>query len=179
MANEHLTAGIEIERKYIIVKPDLDLIKSIRGSTVSEIVQTYLIAPHGVTHRVRRRTYGGITCYFETRKTRIDKMSVVEEEGEITPEAYTELLSYIDPESHPIHKTRYTLPYESFTLEIDVYPEWQNTAILEVELPDRDIEPAFPDLIHIIREVTGERPYSNAAMSRAFPSEDIIDSPDT
>ncbi len=174
MAFEHLTAGIEIERKYIIMKPDLDLIKSISGSTVSEIVQTYLLSEGGVTHRVRRRTKDGITRYFETRKTRIDRMSVVEEEGEIAHEAYTELLSQIDPTSHPIHKTRYTLDHEGLTLEIDVYPEWQNTAILEVELPSRDTEPAFPDFIKIIREVTGEKRYSNAAMSCAFPREDSI-----
>ncbi len=176
MANEHLIAGIEIERKYIIMKPDLDLIKSIQDSTVSEIVQTYLLSERGVTHRVRRRTKDGITRYFETRKTRIDRMSVVEEEGEITPEAYTALLSHIDPNSHPIHKTRYTLGYEGFTLEIDVYPEWHNTAILEVELSGRDIEPTFPDFIEIIREVTGEKPYSNAAMSRSFPKEELTSS---
>ena len=101
-------------------------------------------------------------------------MSVIEEEGEISAEAYRELLKHRDPDSHPIHKTRYTLAHLGFTLEIDVYPEWQNTAILEVELPSRDTEPTFPDFIKIVREVTGERPYSNAAMSYSFPKEDSI-----
>lgn len=172
MASSHLKAGIEIERKYIIMKPDLEIIKKAEGSTVSEIVQTYLLSDAGVTHRVRRRTMGGIPHYFETRKTRIDKMSVVEEEGEISVDEYNSRLSLRDPNTRPIHKTRYTLPYERLTLEIDVYPEWQNTAILEVELPSRETEPTFPSFIEIVREVTGEKPYSNAAMSRAFPKED-------
>lgn len=174
MSNEHLKPGIEIERKYIIRKPDIKLILNKKGSAVSEIEQIYLLSSGNVTHRVRRRTTDGIARYYETVKTRIDKMSVIEEEGEIDAERYFELLSKRDPKAYPIHKTRYTLDYSDFTFEIDVYPEWENTAILEVELEDRCIEPTIPSFISVVREVTGVKEYSNASMSRHFPTEDKL-----
>jgi CYTH domain-containing protein len=70
-------AGIEIERKYIIKLPSIDDMKNEAGYTVSRITQIYINSPAGVTHRVRKREYADKTVYTETRKTRIDKMSVV------------------------------------------------------------------------------------------------------
>ena len=57
------------------------------------------------------------------------------------------------------------------TVEIDIYPEWDSTAILEVELRSRDEQISLPDFIKILKEVTGDKRYSNASMSRTFPEE--------
>ncbi len=165
-----LKAGIEIERKYIIMKPSIEQLQKMENYSVSEIRQTYLISEPGVTHRVRRRRMGEVTKYYETRKTRIDKMSVIEEEGELTDGEYLERLALADPSCRTIIKTRHTFNYCGAVFEVDIYPEWSSHAILETELCDRETVVLFPDIITVVNEVTGDYRYSNAGMSREFPS---------
>ena len=50
--------------------------------------------------------------------------------------------------------------------EIDIYPEWQDQAIMEIELRTEDEEIRFPQGIEIIKEVTGDKGYSNYSLSR-------------
>lgn len=167
-------AGIEIERKYIILLPDVDVLKREDGFTSSVITQIYLGSPAGVTHRVRRREYEGAVSFTETRKTRIDKMSVVEDEREISEEEYLALAAGIKQGTHPVEKTRYTFLLGSHTVEIDVYPEWKRTCIMETELENREERVEYPSFIHIVREVTGRFEYSNASMAKCFPREEEI-----
>ena len=162
---------LEIERKYVIMLPDLDVLRGKEGYTVSRITQTYLrSAPH-VTHRVRRREYEGGTVYTETKKIRIDKISSFEDEREITEAEYTSLLDLKDGGATPVIKTRHTIPYDGLTVEIDVYPEWQRTCIMEIELPSRETRLNVPPFVTVVQEVTGDKRYSNAAMARSFPPE--------
>ena len=166
-----MSTPLEIERKYVILKPDIAVISSIDGYTVSEIDQTYLDSPAHVTHRVRARSYSGRTVYTETKKVRIDKMSVYEDEREISVDEYLELLKGRKADTVTLRKTRHTFLYLGQVFEIDVYPEWTHSAVLETELPTRETVVEFPDFIDVVAEVTGEKKYSNAAMSREFPKE--------
>ena len=165
--------GIEIERKYVIYKPDADLLSSFRGYTVSKITQTYLNSDDGSTHRVRKRDFGDRISYTETRKIRIDKMSVEEREREIDETEYLSLLENARSDSSPIEKTRHTFEYMGHTVEIDVYPQWQNFCIMETELESRDEDVEYPAIIKIHHEVTGDKRYSNAGMAREFPEEPV------
>ena len=166
--------GIEIERKYIISMPDFNLLRSLDGYNRSDIVQTYLKSIDGATRRVRMRTSEGSSRYYETVKARIDEMSSTEVEREIDREEYLELLKLAREDSTPIEKTRHLFFYNSQPFEIDVYPNWHSTAIMETELASRETTVEMPPFISIIREVTGNKAYSNAGMSRQFPSEDIL-----
>ncbi len=163
--------GIEIERKFVIRMPDVELLRAHIGHIELEIEQIYLPTIGGVTHRIRRAKSGGVLRYYETKKTRIDKMSVVEEEREISADEYSALAEEIDSETSPIYKTRHKLPFGGRILEIDIYDKWKTSAVLECELPTRECEVPLPDFIEIIKEVTGEREYSNAAMAKIFPPE--------
>ena len=163
--------GIEIERKYIIMLPELALMKREPRFTESEITQIYLESGAGVTHRVRKRVYNDKVSYSETKKTRIDKMSVVEDERAISAKEYESLSSNIKKGTRPITKKRYTFSLGAVTAEIDVYPEWKKTCILETELKDREEKVSFPEFIKIVKEVTGRFEYSNASMARCFPEE--------
>ena len=166
--------GIEIERKYIIAMPNLNLLCSSDGYNRSDIVQTYLRSIDGVTRRVRMRTTDGNSRYYETVKARIDELSSTEVEREIDSEEYSELLKLAREDSTPIEKVRHLFFYNSQLFEIDVYPNWQNTAIMETELDSRETAVEMPPFIHIIREVTGDKRYSNAGMSMKFPEEDHL-----
>lgn len=162
---------LEIEKKYIILIPELDTLAKYEGYTRSEIVQTYLISHPHVTHRVRRRVYPDRTVYTETKKVRIDKISAFEDEREIDEAEYFALLALTDPAATPVEKTRHTIPYGDLTVEIDVYPNWKKCCIMEIELPDKENIPPLPDYITLVKDVTGEKAYSNAAMSHTFPPE--------
>ena len=164
--------NLEIERKYVIEKPQIDKMRECGAYTSSEIVQIYLDAEAGVTRRVRSRAYpDGRVQYFETEKRRVDEMSSIEREREITKAEFDNFSLQIAQDTRPITKTRHTFDYLSQTFEIDVYPEWENTAVMETELPTRETEVSFPDFIRVVAEVTGDKRYSNAQMSRSFPDE--------
>jgi CYTH domain-containing protein len=166
-----MSTPLEIERKYVIEMPEVSVLVMREGYTVSEIEQTYLESAAHVTHRVRSRRYEGGTVYTETKKVRIDKMSVYEDEREISEREYLDLLAKRKQDTVTLRKTRHTFDYLGQIFEIDVYPEWRKSAILETELGSRETVVEFPDFIMIIKEVTGEKKYSNAAMSREFPKE--------
>ena len=171
MSNE---IPLEIEKKYVIEKPDVTALSKIDGYTKSEIVQTYLLSHPHVTHRVRRREYEGRVVYTETKKVRIDKISVFEDERELDEGEYLSLLALADPATAPVEKVRHTIPAGDLTLEIDIYPAWEKCCIMEIEWPSRDTVPEIPGFIKIVADVTGEKRYSNASMSRAFPPEPKI-----
>lgn len=161
----------EIERKYIIFIPEIHELESMSEYSKSEIVQTYLKGVAGETHRVRSRTTSGKTVYTETRKIRIDHISVTEIERELTLAEYEELILTKDVCRTPIVKTRHTFVYRGQLYEIDVYPDWRSTCVMETELTSRTERAEIPPFIRIIKEVTGEKKYSNAAMAKQFPPE--------
>ena len=162
---------VEIERKYVIEKPQLEMLKDLPGYSSSDIEQTYLDSEANVTHRVRSRRYADVTVYTETKKVRIDKLSSFEDERELTREEYESLLTKIKDGTVTLKKTRTTFEYLGRVFEIDVYPNWSHSCILEVELPSRETVVELPDFIKVIAEVTGDKSYSNAAMSHKFPGE--------
>lgn len=165
-----MSAPLEIERKYIIKIPAISDMAANLPYTVSEITQTYLQA-HGLTHRVRRRETSGKVVYTETRKIRIDQMSAVEDEREISADEYERLLEKRDTRLHPINKVRHTFFYKGHTFEVDVYPFWQSTCVLETELSSRDEQVEFPEFIEMVKEVTGNKAYSNHSLAFKIPSE--------
>ena len=165
---------IEIERKYIIEMPDREKLLTLPQAETSSIVQIYLDSPSGVTRRIRSRSYKNVTLYFETVKKRIDKISAFEDEKEITESEFREKSKEIKTGTSPILKERIAFLYNDKTIEIDIYPNWKNTAIMEIELNSTDDVPKIPDYIKIVREVSGEWQYSNAAMAEKFPTEDLL-----
>lgn len=162
----------EIERKFLIAYPDLNWLNACAERT--EIEQTYLLssAP-GETARVRKRGRDGHYRYTHTVKTKVTNMRRIEREREIGPEAYKELLLQADPERRTIRKTRYCLPYKEQLLEIDLFPFWDDRAYLEIELQTEGQEIFIPEEIRVLREVTGDARYTNAALAKSIPYETL------
>ena len=144
---------LEIERRFLILRPSEDELKS-RCSRIYQMEQTYLLAPPHQTERVRRREGDGVS-FFHTVKIDRTACTRVEQEEEITPEEYEDYLTRRDP----------------FTFEIDFYPFWPSYAVMEIELPREDAPFRFPRGITVVRELTGDRRFSNAALARHIPTE--------
>ena len=163
--------GLEIERKYVIKMPSSEQMSVMEGYVATPISQIYLPSADGETRRVRRRIYPDRTVYIETRKIRVDSMSSTEIEREISREEFLSLASSPLSGTIPVEKVRHSFAYRGQLFEIDIYPQWIRTAIMETELPSRETEVEMPAFINIIKEVTGIKAYSNASMSRVFPEE--------
>ena len=158
------TDNFEIERKYLIEYPDIGMLNGCADK--SEIVQTYLAkSAYGGSARVRKRGLDGRYTYTHTEKKRINDIRRIELEREITEEEYHELLKSADPERKVIYKTRYCLDYLGQMFEIDVYPFWQDQAILEIELDAEDTPIDLPPQIKVRKEVTDDESYKNAALA--------------
>lgn len=161
----------EIEKKFLIKYPDSEIIESIPENDKSRIIQTYLLAPKGFTLRVRSRTYESGVKYTKTIKKRINDMSCFEDEQEISEEEYYNELKKADPERKPIIKDRLLLRNGGHIFEIDIYPFWNDRAIMEVELSCENEEYTIPSGIEIIRDVTGDKRYKNTRLAKEIPSD--------
>lgn len=167
----YMKNSVEIEKKYVIRLPDTEYIATLVGYTESDITQIYLESTVGRTHRIRRRIFGDAATYTETVKLRIDKMSAFEDEREIEQADFERLSEKIKKGTRPVLKKRLTFLFDSRLFEVDIYPEWKRSCIMEVELPTREEDVKLPPFIELIRDVTGDRAYSNASMSKSFPEE--------
>ena len=165
-----MAVAIETEKKFIIRMPDLALLEKEAQYRISEITQTYFSCPTGVTHRVRKRVFSDKVVYTETKKTRISKMSVIEDERELTEVEYERLLSTTEVIGS-LSKTRHIFLFGGHTVEVDVYPLWKRSCVLEVELESETEELTLPSYIEVLEDVTGSRKYSNHNMSLSFPEE--------
>lgn len=156
---------LEIERKFLIDYPDHAWLAAWPSGRKAEIVQTYLTAQPGEEVRIRQRTEDGLTRYYHTTKRNVSAAVREEIERTITLEEYNTFLSQADPAKAPLTKTRWFLPYRDQLLEIDLYPFWQDQAILEIELENENTPISFPPQIKLRKEVTGDDAYKNAALA--------------
>lgn len=156
----------EIERKYLIEFPDIAMLESRPDCEKIEIIQTYLKAAPGEETRVRQRGAKGNYIYFKTTKKVLSGVKRVEIEERLTQGEYLSLLMDADTDKHQVRKDRYCLTYEGQYFEIDIYPFWDDKAIVEIELRSEDIEIRFPEFLRVIREVTGEEEFKNASLAK-------------
>ncbi len=157
---------MEIERKFLIEYPDIRWLESLPNCRKVDIIQTYLVSRDGDELRVRQRGENGSYIYFKTLKRRVSDASRIEIEERLTQDEYLTLLMEADPDRRPIRKTRYCLTYDNQYFEIDLYPFWNDRAIVEIELREEGMPIRFPGELKILREVTGNESYQNASLAR-------------
>ena len=158
----------EIERKFLIEYPDVEWLKSLPNCQQVEIIQTYLRNDTDDEIRVRQRGLNGNFTYTKTIKRKVSDIKRVEIEKRLTKDEYLSLLMQADTTRHQIRKTRYCVSYDNCYLELDVYPFWNDKAILEIELAHEDDPISIPDNIKIIKEVTNDDSYKNASLAFTY-----------
>lgn len=163
MANSAM--HLEIERRYLIDYPSEASLLAYEGAFKTEITQTYLTAPVGVSRRVRKRVGEKTVCTYTEKKK---KSAAVREETEreISESEYETLLREADPCCAPVSKTRICVPFAGFVWEADLFPFWERVAVLEVELEDLSQMPQIPPCFHILKEITNEPSMTNHNLAR-------------
>lgn len=153
--------GQEIERKFK-VKEDiakLYLEKCRNGEyDCHEIEQAYLTT--NPTIRVRKSD----DEYYMTYK---GKGFIAREEYNLplTEEAYITLSGKAD--GNVIKKTRVLIPYDKYTIELDIFAEpFEGLIIGEVEFESVDEAEAFVAPDWFLEDVTDKREYTNSYLSR-------------
>ena len=154
----------EIERKFLIEYPDISWLN--KNCKKIEIIQTYLNSNKNDEIRVRQRGSNGNYIYTKTIKRNINNLKRIEIEKRLTKDEYLNLLMNADTTKHPIRKTRYCLVYKNQYLEIDIYPFWDDKAIVEIELNDENQEIEIPKQLEVIKEVTNDNKYKNSELAK-------------
>ena len=165
---------LEIERKWLIRMPDLALLRE-KAERVIDIEQVYLKggAP-GVSMRVRKSVEGDTVTYYRNEKQKLSHTVRIEREEEIHEQHYKILLGFADPSLRKIEKTRYCVAIDGgLTAEIDVFPFWTDRAFCEVELPHEDTPVTLPEWLNVVREVSDDKRYTNLALAREIPTEEL------
>lgn len=163
----------EIERKYLIRYPDFAEIEKNALYNKVDITQVYLKTPNGNNCRVRKRGAGDDAVYIKTEKHQITDVVRTEVETRLTAAEYNELLQYADPDRKPINKTRHLVLWQGKYFELDVYPFWQDRAIVELELTDENEAVELPPFLSVVKEVTDDKRYTNANLAKEVPYEQI------
>ena len=146
-----------------------------KADRVIHMEQVYLTGgTPGVSMRIRRSEEKGKVTYHRNEKQKITDMVRIEREEEIDAKHYNILLGFADPKLRSIIKTRYCVKLQQgLTAEIDIFPFWQDRAFCEVELPVAETPVTLPDWLNVVREVTEDKRYTNLALAREIPIEDI------
>ena len=159
-------APYEIERKFLIEYPNIQTLEKLQNCHKVEIVQTYLRSNKDSDVRVRQRGENGSFTYTKTIKQKVSDIKRIETETRITKDEYLRLLVQADTTKHSIIKTRYCLMHQGQYFEIDVFPFWQDRAIMEIELLEENQKINFPKFIKIKEEVTGNPKYFNTELAK-------------
>lgn len=155
-------------RRCLISMPDIELLERLPNCRRVDISQTFLSCPPGREIRVSRRRLDGIcTLYNSNEKTISPGGSLIETEKRLTRDEYLALLASADPKLKPIRKSRYYLSENNVYFEIDVYPFWQDKAILEIDLKSPDEQVEIPEFLHILSDVTHDRSYDYRTLAGA------------
>lgn len=156
----------EIERKFLIEKPDLEYLDNLPMCEKVQIVQTYLKSSDDEEIRIRQRGNDGVFTYSKTRKINVNNLKRIEVEERLTEEEYINELLNADPERGQIIKTRYCLSYNNQYFEIDIYPFFKDKAICEIELDSENQKVDIPQFIEVIEEVTDNLKYRNSEIAK-------------
>lgn len=159
---------LEIERKYLIEYPDMNWIDNYPGMEKAELTQIYYSTETEYRNRVRRWKTKDKETFYLTKKKRITGLIHIEVENEITKEEFENLPKSAAGPLKIISKVRYCLPYGKQTLELDIYPFWDDKATVEVELGSVNELVTLPPEIKVIKEVTEDRSYTSFCLAQTI-----------
>lgn len=161
----------EIERKFLVEFPDVSELDVKRRTG---IVQTYLKSgENGSQRRVRAVDENGGVKYTYTEKVFLTRITREENEYEISGDEYRRLLTQKRTDCPAVNKVRYCFDYHGQLFELDTYPFSDRLAIMELELASPDQVIDFPDNVKVLKDVSDDARYSNAALAaaEAFPEQ--------
>ncbi len=167
---------IETERKYIIQAVPDSILQNFEGYKKIAISQTYLQSTDGLTRRVRKSVFSdGSIEYMYNQKKRVSDISCIEDEKRITKAEYALFLDQKEPHTCTVEKIRRVFVFKGQTFEVDSYAFSNELCVCETELESEEMRAEFPQEITIVREVSGDKHFSNHSIAKLlFKGENIF-----
>ena len=166
----------EIERKYLIKMPDMEILRKQKNYKDAEMTQMYMSDKGEYAGmRIRKSVCEGKTTCKKTFKRDITALKRIEIEEEISEEEYNAMSEQRDEKYAPIHKRRHSFEYKGQIVEVDIYDFWTDRATAEVELADEAQRVELPEFIDVIKEVTEDKRYRNRSLAREALYEELPD----
>ncbi len=154
----------EIERKFLVEMPELAEVEKLPGCRRVEIEQAYLPTTNDERLRIRKWVEDGQAIYYKTRRRRVNGQKI-EVEERLAQRSYKEMLEEAGSALQLLHKTRYTFSYDGQLFQLDLYPFWQDQAVVKLEQNEENGQVRLPPELKLIREVTGEREYKDYTLA--------------
>lgn len=157
MRRPHHVSSREIERKFLIKRLPIDILRSRHF----KIAQGYLANETGGRHvRLRKKAKTKSLTFKVGRGS-------AREEREVRLSDKQFMTLWPATRGRRLHKTRYEVPFRNLTIEIDIY-DGRNGGLMvaEVEFPSQASCRKFRPPSWFGREVTGEKRYSNVRLAR-------------
>ena len=154
---------VEIERKFLIEKPNEQELLDYGLCDFVDIAQAY-VEKNGERFRVRKRGKDGDYVYIKTQKEKISDLKRIEKESRISRSLYAESIKG----QRVLYKRRFLLLYGEKYFELDIFPFWQDKALLEIELKSEGESFEIPPFLKVIKEVTEDKNYRNSVIAKIY-----------
>jgi CYTH domain-containing protein len=157
MRRPHHVSSREIERKFLIKRLPLEILRSRHF----KIAQGYLANEAGGRHVRLRKKAATRSLTFKVGR------STDREEREIRLSEKQFATLWPATAGRRLHKVRYEVPWKNVTIEVDVYHGSNHGLVVaEVEFPSQSSCRKFKPPAWFGREITGEKRYSNVKLAR-------------
>ena len=154
---------LEIERKFLIARPAESVLSRLDFCDYADISQAYINDENG-RYRVRRRGRNGAFVYIKTQKIRLSEQRRIEKENRISKSEYEAAIQG----QKLLSKRRYLILSGGKYFELDVFPFWQDVALLEIELKDEKEPFELPAFVNAIKEVSADKSYRNSVIAQKY-----------
>lgn len=161
---------LEIEKKYLIKRPDFRLLKQEYGAVPIMIDQFFLNSKEGEQSRIRDRKQDGYSVYYETQKQQRDIGVRREVEKRISYGLYSYKLFYErDSSRSMIRKQRHYFLWQNQYFELDLFLEprqRKGLTLMEIELDEVGQQVCLPPCIEVIADVTDNPAFTNFSLAK-------------
>ena len=158
---------LEIERKFLLKQKPVFPTEILNYAQEILIEQIYLTTPDNREIRIRKRSQNGSSVYYKTQKIDVGIGVRQETENFISSRDYLDLQKLQDPDSQTIKKLRFCFVYKDQYFELDSFVKpVTGLYLLEIELTEVNDRLELPPFLEIAGEITGDRRYTNFAISR-------------
>lgn len=153
-----------VEKKYLISMPDVEQLLKNKHCRKVHVKQHYIIdETKQEKEKIVLRRENDKNFYYKVNKKNNVKYSKA-----ISADEYINKLEDENNRFYHIYKDRYYYIFDSRCIKIDIFPFWNNKAILEVDILNNRENIKLPKFINVIEEVTENENYKNYFLAEEY-----------
>ncbi len=158
---------IEAYKKFLVNMPDIARIEQESNFSKIEITRIYLLNEDNENERsiIQRGCFGDYAFYY-MEKRHYKGFDRIDVERKLSKNEYVSLLGKADTRLKQINKTRYCFIWNSKYYELDVFPFWNDKALLKIQLTNKDCVVEIPEFLRVIKDVSDDMSYTNYSLAQ-------------